>query len=75
MTAATVIPAAMPVGERVELGRYRTPHGERLLVGQRIHGIVRIADVPAAERGRRYIVERGLARRAELDAVVTDYLD
>ena len=29
------------VGERVELGRYRVPAGERILYGQRVDGVVR----------------------------------
>jgi hypothetical protein len=35
-------------GDTVELGRYRTPHGERLVVGQRVLGVVGVNDVPAA---------------------------
>ena len=35
------------VGERVELGRYRVPAGERILYGQRVDGVVRVTDVPA----------------------------
>jgi len=34
---------------------------------------VRLSDVPAG-RGRRYLVERELTRKAELDALVADYL-
>jgi hypothetical protein len=30
-----------PVGERVELGRYRVPDGERIIYGQRVDGVVR----------------------------------
>ncbi len=30
-----------PVGERVELGRYTVPAGERILYGQRVDGVVR----------------------------------
>ena len=30
-----------PVGERVELGRYRVPEGERIIYGQRVDGVVR----------------------------------
>ena len=35
-----------PVGERVELGRYRVPEGERIIYGQRVDGVVRVTDVP-----------------------------
>ena len=59
----------------VELGRYRTRHGERVLVGQRILGVVRITDIPAAGRGRRYLVECEFTAKVELDAIVDDYLE
>ena len=62
-------------GERVELGRYRTDAGERLIYGQRLLGVVRLVDAPAAGRGRRYVIERGLSRMAELEAIVADYLE
>ena len=48
--------------------------GERVLYGQRVLGVVRIVDVPAGGRGRRYIVVRGLTSMAELEAIVADYL-
>ncbi len=44
------------------------------MVGQRILGVVRVSDVPAAGRGRRYLIERELTTKAELDALVADYL-
>jgi hypothetical protein len=76
---ATATTCAQPTrtertGERVELGRYRTPHGERLVIGQRVLGIVRVSDVPATGRGRHYLIERELTSKAELDALVADYL-
>jgi hypothetical protein len=37
-------------------------------------GIVRVSDIPATGQGRRYLVERELATRAELDALIADYL-
>jgi hypothetical protein len=61
-------------GERVELGRYAISAGERVLYGQRVLGVVRVVDVPAGGRGRRYIIERGLTSMSELDAIVADYL-
>jgi hypothetical protein len=61
-------------GERVELGRYQTAHGERMLIGQRVCGVVRVSDIAASGRGRRYLVERELTCKAELDALVTNYL-
>ena len=60
--------------ERVELGRYTISAGERVIYGQRVLGVVRVVDVPAGGRGRRYIIERGLTSRAELEAIVADYL-
>jgi hypothetical protein len=65
-----------PVGERVELGRYRVSSGERVIVGQRVNGVVRISDVPAAGRGRAYLIERELEQDgyAALKALVADYL-
>ena len=62
------------VGERVELARYRIPAGERVLYGQRIDGIVRVTDKPAGGTGRSFLVERGLEKLGELDALVADYV-
>ena len=61
-------------GERVELGRYTISTGERVIYGQRVLGVVRVVDIPAGGRGRRYIVERGLTSMGELEAIVADYL-
>jgi hypothetical protein len=47
---------------------------ERILVGQRVLGIVRVTDVPASGRGRRFLVKRELCRKDELDALVADYV-
>jgi hypothetical protein len=58
-----------------ELGRYRITAGERIVVGQRVLGVVRLTDVPATGCGRRYVIERGLTVMAELEAIVADYLD
>ena len=65
------------VGERVELGRYRVPAGERILYGQRVDGVVRVTDVPAQGRGRAYLVERELEQdgHAALLALVADYIN
>ena len=62
------------VGERVELARYAISAGERVLYGQRVNGIVRVTDTPATGRGRAFLVERGLTSRAELEALVADYV-
>ena len=66
------------VGERTELGRYRTAAGaERVLYGQRVGNVVRVTDVPVDQPGRAYLVERGLEEDgyAALLALVADYLE
>ena len=66
------------VGERTELGRYRTAAGvERVLYGQRVANVVRVTDVPVDRPGRAYLVERGLEEDgyAALLALVADYLE
>jgi hypothetical protein len=59
----------------VEQARYTITAGERVIYGQRIRGVVRLVDVPAEGRGRRYLIERELTSMAELEAIVADYLD
>lgn len=66
------------VGQRTELGRYRTDAGvERVLYGQRVATVVRITDVPVNGPGCAYLVERGLEEDgyAALLALVRDYLE
>jgi hypothetical protein len=46
----------------------------RVLIGQRVDGIVRVTDEPAHGNGRRYVVESELESKAALDALVDDYL-
>ena len=69
------LPPSPSVGERVELARYTVTAGERVLYGQRINGVVRVTDRPAAGRGRSYLVERGLEQDgySALKALVADY--
>ena len=80
MIAGTAIDACRsttPVGERVELGRYRTAAGaERVLYGQRIATVIRVTDVPVEPGGRAYLVERGIGQDgyAALLALVREYL-
>ena len=62
------------MSERVELGRYTSRAGERLVCGQRVLGVVRVVDHPANGHGRRYVIERELTRMAELEAIVADYV-
>jgi hypothetical protein len=76
VTAAGPAPAKAPkVGQRTELARYTVAEGERVIYGQRVDGVVRVTDRPAAGSGRAYLVERGLETKAELDALVADYLE
>ena len=75
MTAQARTPA--PGGattDPVELARYTITAGERLILGQRVCGLVRLVDIPATGRGRRYLIERELTSMAELEAIVRDYL-
>lgn len=73
---ATVTPAGTrgATNEPVELARYTIGAGERVIYGQRVCGVVRLVDVAADERGRRYLIERELTSMTELEAIVADYL-
>jgi hypothetical protein len=62
-------------GKRVELGRYTITLGERVIWGQRVDDIVRVTDRPATGAGRSYLVDRGLTSKAELEALVADYIE
>jgi hypothetical protein len=73
-TAPTHPTDARPTNPPRELARYRISAGERIVVGQRVLGVVRLTDVPADGHGRRYLIERSLTAMAELEAVVADYL-
>ena len=61
-------------GDERELARYATSAGTRLLVGQRIGGEVRVVDRPAGDEGTVLFVARDVSTRAELDALVADYV-
>lgn len=76
MNTATHSPTTHTIGERVELGRYTVPDGQRALYGQRVDGVVRVTDHPAEAHGRCYLVERELEQdgHAALNALVADYL-
>ena len=77
MTTPTVIETrrAGQTNARVELARYTISAGERVIYAQRVLGVVRLVDEPAAGDGRRYVIERELTVMAELDAIVDDYLE
>jgi len=65
---------ATTAGERVELAHYDTDAGPRLLIGQRLDGIVHVFDEPAAGDQPSYLVETHLERNSELHALIDDYL-
>jgi hypothetical protein len=68
-------PQAPSVGELVELSRYSTARGQRIVRGQRILGVVRVTDAPADGNGRTYLVERGLQSHQELLGLVSHYVE
>jgi hypothetical protein len=62
-------------GQLMKLARYDTPTGERWLVGRRVDGVVGVVDTPApGTPGVPYLVEDDIANRAELIALLRDYL-
>ena len=74
MTTVTETQRAGRTNERVELARYTVSSGERIIHGQRILGVVRLVDNAVSGEGRHYVIERELVTMAELEAIVTDYL-
>lgn len=76
-TSPTTPRSAPLVGQRVELARYHTSDGERILHGQRVDGVVRVTDAPGDSGGRSYLVERGLEEDgySALKALVADYVE
>ncbi|MGH2984573.1 MAG: hypothetical protein ACRDK5_10030 [Solirubrobacterales bacterium] len=69
----TTAPRDPVVGRPSELGRYRIKEGERLLVGQRVDGVVQVTDRPLGRPGRTYLVEEGISSKQELAALIADY--
>jgi len=63
-----------PAGQRVELARYDSDTGTRLLIGQRLHGIVHVFDEPATGDAPSFTVETHLDTNSELHALIDDYL-
>lgn len=61
-------------GQRVELARYLSDTGERLLIGQRLDGIVHVFDEPATGNSPSFTVDTHLDTNSELQALVADYL-
>ena len=62
-------------GPRVEMARYLTSDGERVIYGVRVGEMVVVSDWPADAAGRAFVIERGLTCERELYALVTDYVD
>ena len=62
-----------PAGTAQVLASYESNEGTRQLVAQRLRGKVALSDIPAAGRGRVYLIERHVTSVAELDAIVADY--
>jgi hypothetical protein len=60
---------------RVELARYLTSDGERVIYAVRVGGMVVVSDWPADQAGRAFVIERGVSCARELYALVTDYVD
>ena len=75
MTTTTAQPTTKQTGEPVELARYQADVGERILIGQRVDGRVRVTDEPAAGKGRRYLIEPWIESKDALDALIADYLE
>jgi hypothetical protein len=75
LTTVPAEPIIIAAGTQVELARYEVPSGERILVGQRIHGRVAVIDRPAGPEGRVYLVERAVSSQAELDGIVAEYCE
>jgi hypothetical protein len=65
--------AEQTTGRPQRLAGYTADVGERILVGRRVDGAVRVSDVPADGHGRSYLVEPEIASMAELEALVADY--
>jgi hypothetical protein len=62
------------VGRVVTLASYRCDTGQRRIIGQRVDGAVQLRDQPADGPGRVFVIEDDLHNKAEMDAIVTDYL-
>jgi hypothetical protein len=62
------------IGRPRELARYTIATGERRIVGQRVLGEVCVSDHPVDAGGPILEVQRGVATKAELDALVSEYV-
>jgi hypothetical protein len=68
-------PSAPPSskGEPHALLGYTAGQDRRLIFVQRIHGAIRVGDLPADGKGERYLVADSLETCGELDALLLDY--
>jgi hypothetical protein len=71
-------PAALAVaapgkGEPHVLAGYRVEDEPRLIVVQRIHGAIRVGDLPGNGKGERYLLADGLNTCGELNDLLLDY--
>jgi len=64
---------ATKTGARCEIGRYDVDGEARVLVGQRIDGVIHVFDQPRCQSGRRYFVEAGFESKRELAVLIADY--
>ena len=62
-------------GPRVELARYLTSEGERVIYAVRVGGIIVVSDWPADGPGRTFVILRGVTCQRERYALVTDHFD
>ncbi len=60
-------------GEPHVFAGYRTGSERRLIVVQRIRGAIRVGDLSANGKGKRYLVADGLKTCGELDDLLNDY--
>lgn len=60
--------------KRIRMATYTADVGERQIVGQRVDGAVRLYDEPARHGGRRWVIEPVVESKAELEAIVADYV-
>ncbi len=66
-------PAIQTKGEPHILAGYRVGGERRLIVVQRIHGTIRVGDVPGNGKGRRHLVADHLRTFGELNDLLVDY--
>jgi hypothetical protein len=60
-------------GKPHALAGYRVGRDRRLIVVQRINGVIRVGDLPANGKGRRYLVADNLSTYGELNDLLLDY--